>query len=83
MSSLVLDFRDNYPYGYINEMLADFCRDNGLTVIDPLDYLKERNYNPLDLVIGFEDRHKNPAGNSIIASYVADELLKRKVILCQ
>jgi len=83
MSSLVLDFRDNYPYSYINEMLAHFCQDNGIEIIDPLGYLKERNDNPLDLVIGFEDRHKNPKGNSIIAAYVADELVKRKIISCR
>ena len=83
LSSLVLDFRDNYPYSYINEMLAHFCQDNGIEIIDPLGYLKERNDNPLDLVISFGDRHKNPKGNSIIAAYVANELLKRKIILCR
>ena len=83
MSSLVLDFRDNYPYGYINDMLADFCHNNGIMVIDPTVYLREKNYNPMDLVLGPEDRHKNPFANSIIAGYVAGELLKKRVIECR
>jgi hypothetical protein len=79
MSSAVLNFREKYPYWYINEKLASL-QDYGITVIDPTRLLQEKDYKVLDLVIGPDDRYKNAKANFIIASYVFDILKNHNII---
>jgi hypothetical protein len=82
VSSAVYNFTDKYPYWYINGKIASLKNEN-VEVIDPTYFLKEQNSNPLDLVMSPEDRHKNAKYNSLIASYISDELITRKIISCK
>ena len=83
VSSAVKDFREGYPYWYINEMLDNFLKSQDIDFIEPIHLFSEQNLNPLDMVVSFEDRHKNGLANSLIAEQLGDELFKRGMISCQ
>lgn len=82
ISSLVGNFSDAYPYLYLNRLLNDFCAQNNIEVIDPLEYLRSSNIDPMSLAISASDRHKNAQGNTILGEYIAGELIKKKIIYC-
>ncbi|RKY31182.1 MAG: hypothetical protein DRP74_05370 [Candidatus Omnitrophota bacterium] len=81
MSSAVLNFRDGYPYWYINEKLKELEKNN-IAVIDPTYLFKEKDSKVLDLVIGPHDRYKNAEANSNIAEYILKEFYRRRIINC-
>lgn len=82
VSSEVLNFKDGYPYWYINEKLTSLNKDN-IEVIDPTYFLKIKDYRVLDLVLDSQDRHKNAKAIAIITSYLIEELIKKRIIPCK
>jgi len=81
MSSAVSNFREGYPYWYINEKLAALQKYN-IGVVDPTYLFRDGNYNKFDLTISLTDAYKNPRANSIIASYIADYLINADIFSC-
>jgi hypothetical protein len=78
MSEAVKDFREGYPYWYINEMLEGI-KHNNIVVIDPI-----REFSRLDLkkkeIANWT--YPNAQANDIIANYVIQELQKSGIKLC-
>ncbi|KPK99087.1 MAG: hypothetical protein AMJ95_00505 [Omnitrophica WOR_2 bacterium SM23_72] len=78
MSEDVKDFRDGYPYGYINDMLKGLSHKN-IIVIDPIEEFRDRNLNKIDMNVG---SYPNRKANDIIAEYTVNKLRENKIISC-
>lgn len=78
MSEDVKDFRDGYPYGYINEMLKGISHAN-IIVIDPIEEFRARDLEKKDLNIG---AYPNRKANDIIAEYTVNKLKESRINFC-
>ena len=79
MSQDVLDFREGYPFWYINELLEGLKHEN-LTVVDPLRDFSEKNLEKEEVNIqSYPDRR----ANEIIAAYLIKKLKENSIFFCQ
>jgi hypothetical protein len=78
MSKAVKDFRDGYPFWWINEMLEEIKHDN-IIIIDPIREFSRRNLKKDDLTSWY---YPNLEAKNIIAEYTLRELKKNNIILC-
>ncbi len=78
MSEPVKDFRQGYPFWYINDML-DNIKHNNIIVIDPVREFSRRNLVKADIA---HWTYPNAKGNDIIAEYFIQELRKNNIKFC-
>lgn len=78
MSEPVKDFKDGYPFWYINDKLDGIKRPN-ITVIDPLREFSRRNLKK-DEVAAWS--YPNVAANDIISEYIIRESQAQNINFC-
>lgn len=78
MSEDVKDFREGYPFWYINEMLENINHRN-IIVIDPIREFSRRGLKKEELT---HWAYPNLKANDIITEYIIKELQKKNVELC-
>ncbi|MFA5156563.1 MAG: hypothetical protein WC532_04150 [Candidatus Omnitrophota bacterium] len=79
MSEPVKDFRDGYPFRYINNMLTAIRHDN-ITVIDPMEEFSRLNLNKADIAVW---SYAGRQANDIIAAYAIKKLQENNFKLCE
>jgi len=78
MSKTVKDFRDGYPFWWINVMLEDIKHEN-IIVIDPIREFSRQNLIKEDLQHWY---YPNVKAKNIIADYTLEKLKENNINLC-
>lgn len=79
MQEAVKDFRDGYPFWYINNMLEGIRHDN-IVVVDPIREFSKINLRKEELTIA--GSYPNLKANNIIAEYTIQTLKEKNMNLC-
>lgn len=79
MQEAVKDFRQGYPFWYINEMIEGIRHDN-IIVIDPIREFARRGLKKEDLTVW--GSYPNLKANNIIAEYTLAVLKEKNFELC-
>ncbi|MFH1655711.1 MAG: hypothetical protein ABH954_03780 [Candidatus Omnitrophota bacterium] len=78
MSKVVEDFREGYPFWWINEMVENIKHDN-IVIIDPIREFSMRNLKKGDLQHWY---YPNVEAKNIIADYALEKLKENNINLC-
>jgi hypothetical protein len=79
MSEAVCDFKEGYPFRYINNMVESIKHDN-IIIVDPIREFSKRNLRKDDLTI--RGCYPNLKANNIIAEYTLETLKEKNINLC-
>lgn len=78
MSEPVKDFRESYPFWYINDMLEGI-KHNNIIVLDPIREFSRRNLNKQEFTVW---SYPNLKANDIIAEYTIKKLQENNIDFC-
>jgi len=80
-SVMVKDFKENYPYRALHELIKSIKSDN-LIFVDLLDEFNRLNMSPQDVAINYvyDESHKNAAALKVSASYIYGILKSHRLI---
>jgi hypothetical protein len=78
MSEAVKDFRQGYPFWYINETLEAIAHPN-IVIIDPIREFSRINLNKAESVVG---TYPNYRANDIIVDYTLKKLQENNIRFC-
>lgn len=79
MSEPVKDFREGYPFWYINKLIEKDIRHQNIIVIQPVEEFSKRNLNKDEFVAW---SYPNSQANDIIAEYTIQKLNENRIDYC-
>ncbi len=72
------ELNEQHPFRPLQEMLSQYCADNGIVELDLLEAFQGESY--MELWVHPSDQHPNERGHRIAADAMAEFILKEDLL---